>query len=218
MWCRQRSQAVSAREALSWRGVGEDLAVRGADVLDADRRVVEPDGVTADDVGADELVDGAVGVDHEVGAGAGQLVQLAVGHVLGEGVVGRLEGGARRVVLDDHVGMSQSPGVDAVVALGIGGGLGPPGGAERDWLPHDRRPRHPHLGLHRWRGRGGRRRGRRRRRGGGLSGGRGGAGCGRLGRGRCLRRRGRLVRAAAHQHHQCHRYPAHGWDATSARG
>src|SRR3954452_1790679 len=51
--------------------VVEDFGVGRADVLDPDRDVVEPDGVAAHDVQADELVDPAVSVDDEVRARAG---------------------------------------------------------------------------------------------------------------------------------------------------
>src|SRR5690348_16875291 len=53
------------------RPVVEDLAVRGADMLDPDRDVVEPDGVAAHDVQAHELVDPAAPADDEVRARPG---------------------------------------------------------------------------------------------------------------------------------------------------
>ena len=97
--------------------------------------------MAADRVEPDELVDGAVGVDHEVRAGAGKLVQLGVGHVGGERGVGGRERRARCVVLDDHPGPAELPRVDPVVALRVGGRLGPPRRRERDGPLDDVRPR-----------------------------------------------------------------------------
>ena len=58
----------------------------------------------------DELEDAAGGGDDEVRADVGQLVQLDVGDVGGEGVVDG--GGAAGIgdVLDDHVRVAQPPG------------------------------------------------------------------------------------------------------------
>ena len=69
--------------------VAEHPGLAEADVLDPDRRPVQPDRVAADPLQRDELVDGAVRVDDEVRAGARQLVQLDVGDVGREGVEGR---------------------------------------------------------------------------------------------------------------------------------
>ena len=107
--------------------VAEDLGVARADVLDADRRPVEADGVAAADAEPDELVDRAVAVDDEVGAHAGHLVQLRIGRVRREGRPRRGERVACRVVLDDDAGMGQAPGAVAVVPGRVGGRLGEPG-------------------------------------------------------------------------------------------
>ena len=75
------------------------------------------------------------GADDEVGADVGQLVQLDVGDVGGEGVVDGAGAAGLGHVLDDHVRVAQPPGVFAVVALGVGGHLalafGPEG--DRPW-------------------------------------------------------------------------------------
>ena len=121
--------------------VAEDLAVARPDVLDPDRRVVEPDRVAAHDRQRNELVDRPVLVDHEVRADTRQLAELDVGCVAGEVVVGRRERLVRRVVLDDHV-WRETPARDPVVADRVRAHLGLPLGAEHDRLPDDRRLRH----------------------------------------------------------------------------
>ena len=115
--------------------VREDLRVARPHVLDADRRVVEPDGVSADDVRRDEPVDRPVTVDHEMRADAGQLAQVR--RVRGERRVGGGEAVGGRVVLDDHVRVHEPPRVDAVMALGVRARLGEPRRAERDRLHDD---------------------------------------------------------------------------------
>src|SRR5579875_3948302 len=55
--------------------VVEDLGVRGADVLDADRDVVEAYRMAAHHVERHELVDRSVPIDDEVRAVAGQLTK-----------------------------------------------------------------------------------------------------------------------------------------------
>ena len=95
--------------------------------------------MAAHDAQRDELVDGAVLVDDEVRARGRQLVQLGVGDVAGEGVVGRLEGVGHRVVLDDDLRVIQAEVVDAVVAPGVGAHLLAARGPEGDRALDDRR-------------------------------------------------------------------------------
>ena len=83
--------------------VAQHLRVARADVLDPDRRVVEPDGVAAHVAQRHELVDLAAAVDDEVRADAGQLVQLGVRHVGRERVLRRAERVRHGDVLDDHL-------------------------------------------------------------------------------------------------------------------
>ena len=132
--------AREAQRRAQLLGAAEDLGVGVADVLDADRAVVEPDRVAADVPEADELVDRAVLVDDEVRAHAGPLVQLDVGRVGGERVPGRGERRGDRVVLDDHLRL-EAVGARAVVALGVRAGLGAAFGAEGDAAPDDVRAR-----------------------------------------------------------------------------
>src|SRR5438067_4415295 len=122
------------------RSVAEDLAVGRAHVLDADRDVVEPDGVAAHDVQAHELVDRPVVAHDEVDARTRKLAELRVGRVPGEAVPRRGEAVAAGVVLDDHLRV-EAPRVDAVVLLGVRGHLGLPPRAVRDRLPDDVRLR-----------------------------------------------------------------------------
>ena len=83
--CRRRDvelllqPARQPQRAAQHRAVAHHRRVGGADVLDADRAVVEPDGVAAAQLQRDELVDGPVRVDQEVRADAGQLAELDVG-------------------------------------------------------------------------------------------------------------------------------------------
>ena len=96
--------------------------------------------MAAHPLGGDELVDRPVPVDDVVRADARQLVELHVGHVAGEGVVGRAEVVGGRVVLDDHVRVREPVVVDPVVAARVAAHLGPPLGPERDRLLNDSRP------------------------------------------------------------------------------
>jgi hypothetical protein len=112
--------------------VVEDLGVARPDVLDPDRRPVEPDRVAADRGERDELVDRPVGVDQEVRARPGQLVQLGVGRVGAEGGDRGRRGRRGGVVLDDHARVFQAPRVQAVVPGRVRGRLGPPVRGERD--------------------------------------------------------------------------------------
>ena len=132
----QRSREPERRSQLT--AVAHHLGVALADVLDADRRVVQADGVPAHDGRPHEPVDRAVAVDHEVRADARQLVQLLVRLVAGEQVEDGRERGRGGVVLDDHLRVAEPPVVEAVVALRVVGHVGAPLGAVRDRL---RRPR-----------------------------------------------------------------------------
>ena len=117
--------------------VAQHLRVGHADVLDADRGPVEPDRVPAHHAERHELVDRPVGVDHEVRAGAGELVQLRVGDV---GVEGRERRGERARdgdVLDDHLRIPELPRREGVVALRVRLHLGLALGREGDRLRDD---------------------------------------------------------------------------------
>ena len=72
------SQSVSASDERICAASPSTCASDSADVLDPDRRPVEPDGVPARCVELDELVDRAVAIDDEVRARPRQLVQLGV--------------------------------------------------------------------------------------------------------------------------------------------
>ena len=91
--------------------VAEHVGVAEADVLDPDRGPVEADGVAAAGAQVDELEDPPGGADDEVAADVGQLVQLGVGDVGGEGVADGGGAAGDGDVLDDHVRVAQAPGV-----------------------------------------------------------------------------------------------------------
>src|SRR5262249_20118400 len=92
----------------------------------------EADGVAAARPQVDQPVDPPRGGDHEVGADIGQLAELRVRHIRGEGVVDGPGGFGPGNVLDDHPPMAQPPGVFAVMALRIRGHLVLPFRAEWD--------------------------------------------------------------------------------------
>ncbi len=121
------------------RPAAHDVGVRDADVLDADRRVVEADRVAAAPLQRHELADRPVAVDQEVRADARALAELDVGRVGRERVPRRAVRRARRVVLDDHLRVAQPRDRRAVVALGVGAHLRLARIAERDPVPLDRR-------------------------------------------------------------------------------
>ena len=135
---RQRSHAVSRSDALRC-GPDEHVALAEADVLDPDRRPVQPDGVAAHQPERHELVDRPVAIDDEVRADARQLAELAVGHVGSEGVERRAERRALGHVLDDHARAHEPVAVQAVVAAGVGGHLRAPACRVGDRRPGDRR-------------------------------------------------------------------------------
>ena len=83
------SQRVSRSDARICLALPSTCASLVPDVLDPDRRVVEPDGVAAHQPQRHELVDLAAAVDDEVRAHARQLVQLGVGDVGRERVARR---------------------------------------------------------------------------------------------------------------------------------
>ena len=93
--------------------------------------------------GGHEPVDGAVAVDHEVGADPGQLAELHVRGVGGERVEHGRERGRGGVVLHDHPRAPEPEVVEAVVASRVGAHLAPAGLPERDrdgddWLRRHR--------------------------------------------------------------------------------
>ena len=62
-------------------GVAHHFAIRHGHMFDPDRAVIQADRVAAADVGADQLVDRSVAVDHEVGARARALAQFRIRRV-----------------------------------------------------------------------------------------------------------------------------------------
>ena len=79
--------------------VAHHVRVGGADVLYPDRRPVEAHGVPAHQTQRHELVNHAPPVDHEVRTHPRKLVQLRIGHVARERLVGGPVAAAARVVL-----------------------------------------------------------------------------------------------------------------------
>ena len=121
--------------------VAQHVGVAEADVLDADRRVVQADGVAAHERQRDHLHDRPVGADDEVRADAGQLVELDVGDVGREGVEDGAGRAGDRDVLDDDLGRAQAVVVDAVVAARVGAHLALAPRRVGDVVAHDRRRR-----------------------------------------------------------------------------
>ena len=76
-----------------------------------------------------------------MGADVGQLAELDVGDVGGEGVVDGGSGGGLGHVLDDHLWLPQPPPALPVVALRVGRHLALAFGPEGDQAVDDRRPR-----------------------------------------------------------------------------
>ena len=72
----------------------------------------------------DQLMDDPAAIDHEVGTDAGQLVQLDVGDIARESVVGRGVAVVPGEVLHDHVRPFQQEAVAPVVAHRVAAHLG----------------------------------------------------------------------------------------------
>src|SRR5207244_13204994 len=103
-----------------------------------DGRVVEPGGMATDASQRYQLIDGSVGVDHEMRTRARKLSE--VGAVRRERVEGGVEARPGGVVLHDDVGMDETPRGLAVVPLRVSRHLGFALRVEWDRLLHDRRP------------------------------------------------------------------------------
>ncbi len=116
---RQRSCRVSRSDARSCALAAEYLGVAEADVLDPDGDVVEADDVPTANRGRHELVDRPRGGDGEVSADTGQLVELHVGPVGGEGVVDGAHAAGDGVVLDDQLRVAKPPAKAPVVTLRV---------------------------------------------------------------------------------------------------
>ena len=106
-------------------------------MLNPDGCPVEPDRVPTDRRQRHELVDGAIGIDDEVGADTGCLVQLLIRCVRDKCPVSRRERRRRCVVLNDHLRVDEAPCVKPVVALRVSGGLCAARRPEWDRLPHN---------------------------------------------------------------------------------
>jgi hypothetical protein len=131
--------AREAQRGAQHARVAHQRAVGRPDVLDADRRPVQPHGVSAHVAQRHELVDAPRGVDDEVRARPGQLAQLRVGRVARERVPGRPVARVRGHVLDDDLRRAQGRAVQAVVPARVGAHLPHALRAERDAVPADRR-------------------------------------------------------------------------------
>jgi hypothetical protein len=103
--------------------VVEHLGVAVGNVLDPNRRVVEPDDLAAHDVERNDLIDRTRLRDDEMRTHLWQFVILDIGDIVSKDGVCRLEAGRFRVMPDDQVRIDELLGVNAVMKQRIGAHL-----------------------------------------------------------------------------------------------